>query len=300
MFEKLVAIEPVGVDEERTAQLRQMCREYVCYEDLPEDNAEIIRRIGDADGVLVSFTSQIDAEVIDACPNIRYIGMCCSLYDEKSANVDIARCREKGIVVLGVKDYGDNGVIEFGVSELIRLLHGFGEHQWRARPTELTDQKVGVIGLGTTGKLMAHALQYFGADVYYYSRHRKPEEEARGLQYLPLDVLLQQADIVSTHLNKNTVLLHEREFGLMGDGKILLNTAIGPSFDIPALKNWLQRNKNSYYICDNVAMGGYEAELAGVERVLYTPKSSGAGIQCTQRLSQKVVENINKFFHEKD
>ena len=295
MFKKLVAIEPVNLVSQAEEELRGYAGEITLYEDVPSGDEEIIRRIGDADAVLVSYTSRISRYVIESCPSIRYIGMCCSLYDEKSANVDIARCREKGIVVLGVKDYGDNGVIEFGVSELIRLLHGFGEHQWRERPTELTGQKVGIIGLGTTGALMAHALQYFGADVHYYSRRRKPEEEARGLQYLPLDELLQQMDIISTHLNKNTILLHEREFGLMGDGKILLNTAIGPSFDVTALKDWLQKNKNSYYICDDVAMGGYEAELAGVDHVLYTPKSSGAGVQCTQRLSEKVVENVKKF-----
>lgn len=58
------------------------------------------------------------------CPNLRYIGMCCSLYEEKSANVDIAAAREKGIVVTGVKDYGDEGVVEYVISELVRYLHG--------------------------------------------------------------------------------------------------------------------------------------------------------------------------------
>ena len=38
--------------------------------------------------------------------------------------------------------------------------------------------KVGIVGLGTTGLVIAHALQYFGSDLYYYSRTRKPEEEA--------------------------------------------------------------------------------------------------------------------------
>ena len=165
MFEKIVAIEPVGIDAERVARLKELCKEYVEYADIPQGNEEIIRRIGDADCVLVSFTSQIDGSVIEACPAIRYIGMCCSLYDEKSANVDIAKAREKGIVVTGIRDYGDNGVIEFVVSELVRLLHGFGPHQWKERPTEITDQKVGILGLGTTGTMLAHALQYFGAQV---------------------------------------------------------------------------------------------------------------------------------------
>ena len=297
MFEKIVAIEPVGIDAERVARLKELCKEYVEYADIPQGNEEIIRRIGDADCVLVSFTSQIDGSVIEACPAIRYIGMCCSLYDEKSANVDIAKAREKGIVMTGIRDYGDNGVIDFVVSELVRLLHGFGPHQWKERPTEITDQKVGILGLGTTGTMLAHALQYFGAQVCYYSRSRKPEQEAKGIQYMPLEQLLEEAEIVCTCLNKNVILLHEKEFQRMGDHKILVNTGIGPSFEVEALKKWLQC-KDNYYICDDVGMGALGQELDPIENVLHTHRPAGSGVQCTQRLSQKVVANIEAFLNE--
>ena len=298
MFEKLVAIEPIGVDEEHVEKLKTLCREYVAYEDIPQSLEEVIRRIGDADGVLVSFTTLIPRAVIEACPNVRYIGMCCSLYDEQSANVDIPCCREKGIVVTGIRDYGDPGVTEFGISRLVDLLHGFGEHQWKERPTELTGVKCGIVGLGTTGILMADALQFFGAEVYYYSRTRKPEQEEKGFVYLPLPELLEKCEIISTHLNKNTILLHEKEFDQMGNGKILLNTAIGPSFDVPALKKWLEASQQNYYICDETGMTGCHEELANLPHVLYTPRYSGSGIQCTQRLSQKVTENVEKFLEE--
>lgn len=52
--------------------------------------------------------------------------MCCSLYSEESANVDIAYAREKNIRVLGIRDYGDRGVVEYVLHELTGLLHGFG------------------------------------------------------------------------------------------------------------------------------------------------------------------------------
>ena len=40
--------------------------------------------------------------------------------------MDIAFAREKGIKVLGIRDYGDRGVVEYVLHELIGLLHGFG------------------------------------------------------------------------------------------------------------------------------------------------------------------------------
>lgn len=50
-----------------------------------ENNKVLVKRIADAEGVLVSYNTRIDREVIEACPSIRYIGMCCTLYSEQSA-----------------------------------------------------------------------------------------------------------------------------------------------------------------------------------------------------------------------
>ena len=110
MFQKLVAIEPVSLIPSAEEALHQYAREVVLFRDVPADADEIVRRIGDADAVLLSYTSRMGRDVIARCPDLRYIGMCCSLYSEKSANVDIAFAREKGIRVLGIRDYGDRGV----------------------------------------------------------------------------------------------------------------------------------------------------------------------------------------------
>ena len=118
MFEKLVAIEPVSLIPSAEEELHRYAKEVVLYRDVPGSDDEMVRRIGDADAVLLSYTSRMGKEVIAQCPNIRYIGMCCSLYSEESANVDIAYARTRGIQVLGIRDYGDRGVVQ--------LLPGFG------------------------------------------------------------------------------------------------------------------------------------------------------------------------------
>ena len=220
----------------------------------------------------------------------KYIGMCCSLYDEKSANVDIAAAKANGIVVTGIRDYGDEGVVAYEVSELIRLLHGFGPKQWKDRPTELTGENIGIIGLGTTGLMVARALKALKANVYYYSRTRKPVAEEEGIKYLPLHKLLKTVNIISTNLNKNTVLLYEEEFKLFGNNKILINTTIGPTFSIGALKSWLNHSGN-YYLCDGVGIINSE-ELKELDNVICVDKVSGSSIQCTERLSKKVIDNM--------
>lgn len=294
-FEKIVAVDETLLNEQAIATLATLGREVAIYHDFPTEEAEVIRRIGDADCLLVSFRTPIRRAVLDACPNIRYIGMCCTLYNPESSNVDVVEARRRGITVLGVKDYGDEGVVEYVISELVRLMHGFGGTRWRGQSSELTGRKVGIIGLGKTGGMIADAMRFFGADVIYYSRTRKPDAEARGIAYRDLHSLLEEAEIVCTCLPRNNLLLGDTEFDIMGDGKILVNTSVGPTFDTQAIKRWLRRCPDSYYLCDATGMGALEAELAPYTNVLYTPLISGKSVQSIERLSQKALDNIRHY-----
>ena len=80
MFKKLVPIEPVSLIPSAEKELHSFANEVIMFDDVPASDDEIVARIGDADAVLLSYTSQINSSVIDKCPNIKYIGMCCSLF----------------------------------------------------------------------------------------------------------------------------------------------------------------------------------------------------------------------------
>ena len=94
MFRKLVAIEPVSLIPSAEKELHSYADEVVMYPDIPAGDEEIIARIGDADAVLLSYTSRINRAVLEECTDIKYIGMCCSLYSPESANVDIRYANE--------------------------------------------------------------------------------------------------------------------------------------------------------------------------------------------------------------
>ena len=293
MFRKIVAIEPVSLVKEAEEELRTYAEEVAFYGDIPADDDEIVRRIGDADGVLVSYTSRIGREVLERCPQVRYVGMCCSLYSEASANVDIAYARERGITVLGIRDYGDRGVVEFVLCELVRILHGYDRPMWRELPLEITGLKTGIIGLGVSGAMIADALKFMGADVRYYSRTRKEDREAAGLRYQPLDRLLQECDVVFTCLNKNVILLDDEAFAQLGNGKILFNTSIGPGHDVKALERWLNAGGNTF-VCDTIGALGDPA-LAENPAVICPGVSAGRTAQAFELLSKKVLDNVRTF-----
>lgn len=291
-FRKLVAIEPVSLIPSAEKKLNDLAEEVVMYDDIPTDDDVIASRIGDADAVLLSYTSRLEKPALEKCPEVKYIGMCCSLYSPESANVDIRYAQSRGITVTGIRDYGDEGVVEYVVSEIVRLFHGFGLEAWEDMPREITGLKVGIVGLGKSGGMIADAMHFFGASVSYFARSEKQWAKDKGYVYRPLKEVLADSEVVFCCLNKNTVLLHEEEFKALGNRKILFNTGLSPAWDEEPFLKWLEGDNLCY--CDTTgALGG--------EHLLEHPKvrcmkvSTGRTRQAFDRLSEKVLANIENY-----
>jgi lactate dehydrogenase-like 2-hydroxyacid dehydrogenase len=301
MFKKIVGIEPLGLIDSVNLKLESFTEEVVLHTDMPTTADEIVKRIGNADGVFLSYTTTLTKEVLERCPNVKYIGMCCSLYTPESANVDIHYANSRGITVTGVRDYGDEGVVEYVISELVRCLHGFGftsdgkpRKAWSGIPREITGLKVGIIGLGKLGGMIADGLNFLGADITYFARSEKQDAKAKGYEFLPLDELMESNEVVIACLNKNTVLLHENEFSKFGNHKILFNTGLSPAWDEKPFNAWLKESTNIVY-CDSLGALG-DMELLNLPNVNCFEVSSGRTQQAFVRLSEKVLENITNYF----
>lgn len=292
-FRKLVAIEPVSLIPSAEKKLYEYAEEVIMYDDIPTDDEEIARRIGDADAVLLSYTSRLEKPALEKCPDVRYIGMCCSLYSPESANVDILYAQSRGITVTGIRDYGDEGVVEYVVSEIVRLFHGFGQQAWEDMPREITGLKVGIVGLGKSGGMIADAMKFFGASISYFARSEKQWAKEKGYVFKPLEDVLSESEVVFCCLNKNTVLLHEDEFKALGDRKILFNTGLSPAWDEKPFLEWLEGGDNLCY-CDTIgALGG--EHLLEHSKVRCMKVSTGRTKQAFDRLSEKVLANIENF-----
>lgn len=293
MFEKLVAIEPVSLVPWAEAELREYAKEVILYHDVPADNGEILKRIGDADAVLLSYTSRLEGSVIEKCPRLKYIGMCCSLYSRESANVNIDVAERLGVTVTGIRDYGDRGVVEYVLCELVRHLHGYDRPMWKDEPVEITGLNVGMVGMGVSGGMIAEALHFMGAKVRYFCRTPKARYDEMGIVFTPLQEVLANSDVVCCCLNKNVLLLGKKEFQILGHGKLLFNTSIGPAFDPADLADWLDGGEN-VFCCDTLGALG-EPKLAMREDVFCADASAGRTKQAFQLLSRKVLDNIKEY-----
>src|SRR5690554_5041507 len=299
MFKKLVGIEPLDLIPSAELKLQEFAEEVILFRDIPKDDQQIIDRISDADAVLLSYTSTLNKNILEKCPNVVYIGMCCSLYSPETANVDIHYANERRIKVTGIRDYGDEGVVEYVVSELVRCLHGFGtdkngqpEKPWDGVPREITGLKVGIVGLGTSGGMIADALKFFGAEISYFARSEKQAAKAKGYTFQDLDTLLLENEVILCCLNKNTVLLHESEFKSLGDHKILFNTGLSPAWDMKPFEKWLEAENRCY--CDTLGALG-DKELLKHPNVRCMEVSVGRTRQAYIRLSEKVLANLSEY-----
>lgn len=292
MFQKLVAIEPTSLNSSAEKKLYSFAKEVILYSDIPEDDHEIAARIGDADAILLSYTTQLGKDALEQCPNVKYIGMCNSLYSSESANVDIYYANSRGITVTGIRDYGDEGVVEYVISELVRCFHGFDQDPWGGMPREITGLKAGIIGLGKSGGMIADALHFFGAEISYFARSEKEDAKARGYRFLPLDELLTESEVVCCCLNRNTVLLHAPQFEKLGNKKILFNTGLSPAWDEEPFLKWLSGDNLCF--CDTVgALGG--EHLLNHSNTRCMQVSTGRTRQAFDRLSEKVLHNLSDF-----
>ncbi len=299
-FNKIVCVDETKLNKQAISELQNFSREKVeVYTDYPESEEEIIQRIGDAEAVIVSWHTKLEKAVIKACPNIRYIGMACSLYDDESANVSVEYAREQGITVTGIEHYGDKGVPEFIISELIQLLNGYSGLRWKEMPVELTGLKIGIIGFGVTGQLLAECLKPFGAEIFYFSKTRKPEWEKKQVTYLDLPDLLNSCNVISLHLPRNIKLMGSEEFHKLGSGKILINTSLGLPFDCDAFENWIKASDN-FAIFDGDGKNDLPPGILEIDRVITREVSAGWSSQTRERLSEKVLQNIEKYFDQEE
>lgn len=297
MFNKLVIIEKINIPDIHIEKLNAVAKEVIYFKDLPNSDEEIINRINDADAVLLSYTSYINKNILENCKNIKYIGMCCSLYSASSANVDILTASKLGITVKGVRDYGDEGVAEYVIHELVGFLQGYKGYKWDNIGHEITGLKCGVIGLGTSGTLIAKTLKFFKADVSYYSKTRKEAlENEFGFTYKDLNTLCSDSEAILLALNKNVLLLQKEQFDLMKDKCILFNTSIGPGFDTLALSEWL-KNEKHFFFGDTLATIG-DKSLWDLPNTFTINRSSGGNTyQAFHRLGDKVLNNIYEYLN---
>jgi len=163
-------------------------------------------------------------------------------------NVDLEAAARNGITVMRVGHYSPYSVAEFAVSLIQALNRKIHKAYVRAREDyflldgllgfDLHGKTVGIVGTGKIGQVLATIMNGFGCRLLGHDVHENAACRALGLDYVALDDLFAQSDIVSLHapLTPDTYhLIDERALGLMKPGGTLINTSRGGLVDTRAL-----------------------------------------------------------------
>lgn len=165
---------------------------------------------------------------------------------------------ELGITVHIIKGYGDTAVAEHaialmwaGTRGLALMDRGVRNGQWlRTEGMQLTGKTIGLIGFGGIAAEVARIAGGSGMRVLAWNRTPKT---APGVEFVPLDQLLAESDVISLHLllNDETKGFITREhIAQMKTGVLLVNTARGAVIDEPAMIDALKSGQIGHAALD--------------------------------------------------
>jgi glycerate dehydrogenase len=264
-------------------------------------------------GATIAITNKVPVRAADIArlPDLKMIAVAATGTD----NVDLAACRERGIVVSNIRNYSLVSVPEHVFTLILALRRNLRAYcadvdagLWQKSSTfclfnhpvgDLAGSKLGIVGYGALGHKVAQLGRAFGMQVCVATRTPVADADVTNLT---LDELLRTCDVVSLHLPLNDQtrsMIGTRELEMMKPAALLINTARGGLVDEAALAQALT----------NGVIGGAgfdvlskeppapENPLLGIRlpNFILTPHMAWASTGAMQTLADMLADNIEAF-----
>lgn len=213
-------------------------------ENLDENSAS---KAKDVDAVCVFVDSQINKNVIDAIPNLKFIATRSTGFN----NIDIEYAKSKGIKISNVPAYGSHTVAEFTFGLILDLSRNVSKANQHIRTSadfnyfanmqgfDLSGKTLGIIGTGKIGKNVVKIAKGFGMNVVAYDLYPDVNfAKENNFIYKSLPELLSESNIITLHTpytKENHHLIDKEKILMMKRGVYLVNTARGELVDTGAL-----------------------------------------------------------------
>lgn len=274
---------------------------------------ELLRGVRDCDYIWMLGDTPIDAEVMDAAPNLKGIATM-ALWPTV---VDIEAATERKLPITVIPHLITRTTCDLTVAIVLGLAWRIVEadrftrdgrfHQEQSTTfltTELAGKRVGMIGLGDIGSEIVKRLRAFEMEIVYTQRNRLSEMEEAELDVTwepDRDELLRTADfvVVMTTYNASThLMIGEREFALMKPTAFFVNTARGRIVDEAALVRALQDGRiagaglDVYWNEPPVNEPAPSPELFELPNVILTPHIGSATREARDAMTMAVVDNL--------
>jgi glyoxylate reductase len=223
-------------------------------EETPISRDELLKRVSGANVIVSLLTEKIDEEVLTSAGNdLKAVCNVAVGYN----NIDVAACKNKNVLVTNTPGVLTDATADIAMALILMTTRRLSEGERVIRNQEpwawgmfymlgssIQNQTLGIVGMGQIGIATALRAKSFGMKIIYTRRNRLDEKIEKELlaQYVSLDELLQQSDIVSLHCPYSTEthhLISDAQLSKMKKTSYLINTARGPIVNEEALANAL-------------------------------------------------------------
>lgn len=279
-------------------RLELMSDKFTVFDKTPPER--VASRIGLCD-VLMTSKCQITREIMANAPNLKYIGLTATGYN----NVDVNAAADLGIAVTNVPSYATDAVAQHTMALILEITNNVGLHNrsvqegewtsskyfcyWKKPVTLLAGKSIGIIGYGEIGKKVAELAKAFGMTVNIYSRD--PEAAIKS-------------DYVSLHCPltpENEKMVNTQFLVNMKPGAVLINTARGGLVDERALADALKAGFIAGAATDVLTTEPPEEDcpLIGLDNCILTPHMAWAPKEMRQLVIDTLADNLTAWLDDR-
>ena len=273
---------------------------------------EIADRISDADVVLTN-KCRITKEVFERCPNIKYIGLFATGYN----NIDIKEAKARGCVVSNVPGYSTNAVAQHTFALILNRYSGVAAYDQTVKNGdwcysklfsyfnipffELAGKTIGIVGYGAIGKAVKRIAEAFNMNILVHTRSY-PKDDS-GIRVVSLEELLKESDIVSLHCpltDETAGLINKDALALMKPSAMLVNTSRGGAVVERDLADALNSGKIAAAALDVLDREPMDVNcpLRNAKNCCITPHIAWAPLETRIRLIDMVSDNLKNYLAE--
>lgn len=266
--------------------------------------------MNNADAVLVRSAKMHDMELPE---NVKVIARAGAGVN----NIPVDACAEKGIVVFNTPGANANGVKELVLAGMLLASRDIvGGIEWVAHEEdkehidklaekqkkqfagcEIKGKKLGVIGLGAIGAMVANTAIYLGMEVYGYDPYISVDTAwklSREIKHIAnVEDIFKECDYITLHvplLDSTKGMISKDSIAMMKDGVVLLNFSRDLLVDETALIDALETGKVKKYVTDFA-----NPTVAGAKNTLVTPHLGASTAESEDNCACMAVKELRDY-----
>ncbi|MBR9864304.1 MAG: phosphoglycerate dehydrogenase [Rhodobacteraceae bacterium] len=274
--------------------------------DLGKDKVELMKRIGEYDGLAIRSATKVTEKILENATNLKVIGRAGIGVD----NVDLNAASRKGVIVMNTPFGNSITTAEHAIAMMFAVARQIPEAsasthagKWEKSKfmgVELTNKTLGLIGSGNIGSIVASRALGLKMKVVAYDPFLSEERAADlGVKKVELDELLAQADFITLHVpktDKTAGMLDAAAIAKMKKGVRIVNCARGGLVDEEALAEALKSGHVAGAAFDVFAVEpATESPLFNLPNVVVTPHLGAATSEAQENVAIQVAEQISDY-----